>query len=366
MPEPESNVRITNSELRTIGVWFRNQPAYQVSGLVNNTLYSNFTAPLNSHNIQLINTRVRTWSLYMFADAIGNVDNCIVGEIGTFANSSATMNNTVVDGSGGYLFAEGTSKIIHGFSYLSNDFHTNDNAFCILAYCGQSMGRCIAKDKSIMIVTQSNLPQEPEFINDALVLYLKLESAATIYADSIISIKGSAWIDKASNYYNLDFSWYCLHYRMNENDSWTLIGDTMYSEVHSATLSEWNTYGLPPGAYTVRITMCDNTADSNKVEAIKQFMVMPLVTSVEGFELSKLCKPFPNPFNTSTTILCDLNLNNAELTLYSQLGQKVKTMKHLFGKEITLKRDNLSNGLYFYKLVQDNKVIAIDRIIIVD
>jgi len=361
MPEPGSHVRISNSQLRTIGVWFRNQPAYQVSGLVNNTLYSNFTAPLNSHNIQLINTHVRTWSLYMFSGALGNVDNCIVGEIGTMINSSVTVNNTMVDGSGGYLFAEDTSKIIYGFSYLNSDFHTSDYSIGVMAYSGQNMGRCIAKEKSIMIVTQSNLPQEPEFYNDALVFYLKIESASTVYADSIIPIIGSAWIDKASNFYPIDFGWYRLEFKMNENDPWTPLGDTVFNEVHNAALCLWNTSGLQQGSYTVRITMCDNTPDSNKVEAIKQFIIMPLVTNIKSPDFPETCFVFPNPFNKSAVVSCQKPLVNAELNIYSSFGQKIRTIKNIFGKEVKINRENLKSGLYFIQLIQDKRIIAVDK-----
>ncbi len=191
MPEPGSQTQISNSELRTIGLWFKNQPAFQVSGLVNNTQYANFTAPLNDRSLVLVNTFVRTWSMYIFDNAQGHVDNCIAGEIGVMGNGDVEVNNTLTDGSGGYVFSEGTSKMIYSFSYLNCDFQSKDNAFAFLAYGAQNWGRSIALDKSIMFVIQSNLTDLPEMYNDAMVWYVKLEGSANLIADAVNPVTGS-------------------------------------------------------------------------------------------------------------------------------------------------------------------------------
>jgi hypothetical protein len=296
MPEPGSQTVISDSQIRTIGVWFKNQPAYEVSGLVNNSYYSNFMAPLSDHSLQLINTNVQTWSLYLFSNAHGTIENCIVGEIGLFNNSSATVSNTMVDGSGGYMFGGDTSMTVFGYGYLNSDFHTNGHAIGILAYAGQNWGRCIAKDKSIMIVIQSNLPQEPEFLHDAAVWYGKIDGSSTVYADSILPVHGSAWLDRASDYYSLDLAWYQLDYAASGTENWLSVCPPVYDqEVYNDVLSEWNTNGLQPGTYMLKLTMCDNTVDSNVVELVKQFVMLPSVAAIEESGLSDSYFVYPNP-----------------------------------------------------------------------
>jgi alpha-L-arabinofuranosidase len=75
---------------------------------------------------------------------------------------------------------------------------------------------------------------------------------------------------------------------------------------------------------------------------------------------------YPNPFNTQTTLHIDNLLNNATLTVLNCFGQTVKQVKNISGQTITLHRDNLSGGLYFIQLTQDNKVIITNKLIIAD
>ena len=73
-----------------------------------------------------------------------------------------------------------------------------------------------------------------------------------------------------------------------------------------------------------------------------------------------------NPFSTQTTLHSDNPLKNATLTVYNCFGQAVKQMHNLTGQTITLHRDELPSGLYFIRLIQDDKVIATDKLVITD
>jgi hypothetical protein len=311
MPEPESSVTITDSYIRTVGVWFRNLPAYQVSGLVNNSHYSDFTAPLSDHNIHFINSDVSTWSLYMFNGAEGNVESCILGEIGTMSNSKCTAENCLIDGSGGYLFATDTSIMTSAFSYLNCNFQSSGNSFGIMAYGGQNMGRCIAFEKSIMIIVQANLSDEPEYIDDALMWFVKIDEPSSAATENLIPILGSAWIDKASNYYPTEFDYYVIEYQPAGSIEWLNACDTMYTEVYSNELCLWNTAGLAPGSYNLRITMCDNTEDHNKVEAIKTINLSQ-GSVTHNLSLSNI-SVFPNPITANS----DIHISTSKITLKS-------------------------------------------------
>lgn len=364
MPEPGSQTIIHDSEIRTIGVWFRNQTNFQVSGLVNNSQYTSFIAPLSGHDIQLYNTFVQTWSLYIFEDATGDVNNCIVGEIGLLNNGSVEMMNSIVDGSGGYMFVESTSLAICGYSYLNSDFHTNDEAFGIMAYSAQNWGRCIAKDRSIMFIIQSNLTQEPEYYNDAIVWYLKLEGSSTVYSDSIIPIIGSAWIDKASGFNSLDFGWYELYYRINENDPWIQIGDRSYTETHSDSLELWDTHGLSSGVYLLRLVMCDNTLDSNTVEAVRQVVMMPSVASINEQQTIS-CFVYPNPAHDNFFISTAKSVRIDDIHLLSITGKKITCDFSLEGEDVyKIIVGSLPKGMYLLQITSNDGTFANQKILI--
>ncbi|WP_026776092.1 T9SS type A sorting domain-containing protein [Polaribacter sp. Hel_I_88] len=69
-------------------------------------------------------------------------------------------------------------------------------------------------------------------------------------------------------------------------------------------------------------------------------------------------KVYPNPFETHCNFKFSRSLSNGELIIYDISGKEVKKVKRINSKEITVKRDSLKSGIYFYKLSEDKKVLA--------
>ena len=83
-------------------------------------------------------------------------------------------------------------------------------------------------------------------------------------------------------------------------------------------------------------------------------------------QLSEELILYPNPFSTQTTLQTHKFLNNATLTVYNCFGQTVKQIKNISRQTVFLSRDNLASGLYFIWLSQDNRVIATNKLVIID
>jgi hypothetical protein len=75
---------------------------------------------------------------------------------------------------------------------------------------------------------------------------------------------------------------------------------------------------------------------------------------------------FPNPFSNETTLKIDRDLKNATVSIINTFGQQVKQIKSFSDSEIKLHRENLSAGIYFLRLMQENKIIASCKLIIID
>src|SRR6476646_1944734 len=75
---------------------------------------------------------------------------------------------------------------------------------------------------------------------------------------------------------------------------------------------------------------------------------------------------FPNPFFISTTLQTSYNFKNATLLVYDLMGNIVKQINNVNGKEIILFRDNLSYGMYLFQISEDNKIFVRDKILITD
>ncbi|MBI3502549.1 MAG: T9SS type A sorting domain-containing protein [Bacteroidetes bacterium] len=97
--------------------------------------------------------------------------------------------------------------------------------------------------------------------------------------------------------------------------------------------------------------------------------IAKLCSSVTGiastFEQYQI-KSFPNPFSTQTVLHTDNLLHNATLTVDNCFGQTVAQIKNINGRTVVFSRDNLASGLYFVRLMQENKIYATEKLIITD
>ncbi len=83
----------------------------------------------------------------------------------------------------------------------------------------------------------------------------------------------------------------------------------------------------------------------------------------------KLYQNYPNPFNPSTTIKFEIPVkSNVKITVYNILGREVSTLinevKNPGIYKVEFNGENLSSGVYFYKLQTDNYVTMKKMIIL--
>jgi len=84
----------------------------RVTGLRNDLHYEDTTLDLSDREIRLISASIDTWNLYPEDDASVIVRDSLLGEILSFDTSSVRIENTTIDGTGGYFGARGNSHII--------------------------------------------------------------------------------------------------------------------------------------------------------------------------------------------------------------------------------------------------------------
>lgn len=89
-------------------------------------------------------------------------------------------------------------------------------------------------------------------------------------------------------------------------------------------------------------------------------------TGIEEDYYNKQVSISPNPFLSETTLLTNDDLRDGTITIYNSFGRQVKQIKNISGQKITLHQDNLSSGLYFLQLIQNNKVITVIKLVIAE
>lgn len=75
---------------------------------------------------------------------------------------------------------------------------------------------------------------------------------------------------------------------------------------------------------------------------------------------------FPNPFSSSAILQVSDALTNATVAIYDLNGRVVKQISNISGYTIALQREHLQTGLYFLRLLQDNKMSSTYKLAIVD
>jgi len=73
----------------------------------------------------------------------------------------------------------------------------------------------------------------------------------------------------------------------------------------------------------------------------------------------------PNPFTTTTTLTLQGICQNPSIFIYNLLGQEVRSIPVGTNTQLTINRERLASGMYFYKVIDENKeVIGIGKMVI--
>ena len=71
---------------------------------------------------------------------------------------------------------------------------------------------------------------------------------------------------------------------------------------------------------------------------------------------------FPNPNNGSFKIVIEKPINECIIEIYNSLGKNIYTKNILYG-ENNINVNELSKGLYYYKLIENNQTLSTGKII---
>ncbi len=124
---------------------------------------------------------------------------------------------------------------------------------------------------------------------------------------------------------------------------------------------------MMPGDTAIFQIMIFNPLDSNNTVAYLTALIYcpSLSAFAENVSYASL-QIFPNPFSAYTVLQINNYFKDAILLLDNSFGQTVKKIKNISGQAVTLSRDNLPGGLYFVRLIEDSKILATKKLLIID
>lgn len=129
---------------------------------------------------------------------------------------------------------------------------------------------------------------------------------------------------------------------------------------------------LPAGSHVFDMTLTSGSAGPPCTPGIvpddqrNTTFTVTLATGIANYNLSQNINIFPNPINTTATIKINerLKVKNAEMKIVDITGRVVKTISSIQTNEFTFDRDKLSDGIYFYQLIQNGTVISNGKLVI--
>lgn len=361
MPVNGSKVKISNSKLRLIGNWFMRGDSATLKGIFNNSHYSDYTIPLNDRQLKLINSDVQTWSIYVFDSSKIIIDSCTLGEVGSQNKSLILALNYTCDGSGGYFWATDTSVIIASNVNVYTTARSERTAIVILSNSWLPFMPASAIHKSIMVCTQNRFSFPPVAYDQSVVWNLKIDKPDTTMNQVIVPVYGSAWIKQGPGGNPMEFDSYSLSYRNINETKWTYINKKRTTMIEDEMLEEWNTAGLVPGYYLLKLTVKDNfgdTVDAYKIVVVQSSLSVNKNITNQNITIS------PNPFSDFLTINFENQAISNNIYLLNSYGKVIRNYNGIKTDKFTISRENISNGIYFIRIENENSIVKTYKVLI--
>jgi hypothetical protein len=130
----------------------------------------------------------------------------------------------------------------------------------------------------------------------------------------------------------------------------TYLGDSLGVDSIGNTV-----YGRGPQGDVLRV--------NNYVRLVRDIPAISGMNNMQGNQSGSVV--YPNPFRTRTTIRINSHekIRNAELEIYDEYGKEVRSMTGINTSEITVDRQNISAGIYFYRILENGKLITSGKLI---
>ncbi len=373
-PYAGSDVTVNNSSVMACGFTFKGSVTDTMSNFINDSLYVSHTAPIADRSLSLVNTEVRAWNFYPEDSSTIVIQDCLFGEVLTFNEGRAVVENSTCDGTGGYVGAHNNSQIHIKGSAIDRLWSgppiilNIDSSLMVLEESSVS-GDVMINAASTLIFSNTVYNNIPQVNSSAFFLEVFIDSIPLAYSDSLVAITGTLkGVNGPVN--NDSISRFKLGYSLPDITNITLIQDTSYTpSIINALIKEWNTNGIAPGNYLLWLTTYVN---GDSVITTSREVVLGNINAVD--ELSIIAQPllsvYPNPCRTSTLITYEISKREkVEFNVYNTAGNKISTLlsteKESGKYDFLWETSDLKPGVYLIEYKVNNVRFTTKKIIII-
>ncbi len=249
-----AHATVRDSVLRAVGTIFERGHAVEIAGLADNTTLAAADFHWGDIDYTFHNTSVRSWNYYCRGTTRLTLRNCVFGELIVEENGEATVQESVCDGSGGYLGVFGDGRLVLFLSTNLSQLTCADRGVFI-GFIASQLGRDVhAAGNAAMLWINCLLGSAPRALDAAGIVEARIEPVAAVTGD-LTPLRGTAQVIRGPDS-PLDYDGYLLEYGTGpEPATWIPIAGPVPEMRHDEILGHWPTAGLAPGVYTVRLTV---------------------------------------------------------------------------------------------------------------
>ena len=355
-----SEARFSDTEFRTVGLMFQNPDSIVVSNITNESNHSDEIIDVPDRMLHLINSHVHTWSFYASSNSNITIENCVFGEILAQDSSKVLINNSVCDGTGGYVGAFHQSFLLIVGSLIKSQVISRQNAVLVGAGSTFWGSEIDADESSVMFIANTATAVEPEAHHSAIIFEAQCPHLEGLI-DDIFPIFGTARVIKGPEN-PIQFYGYDVAYSADYEDPvWQRINGFQPDAVINDTLVVWDTATLPTGNYALRLSIHHSFGEPISMGSSARLNINTDVQENENHVVQKyfLEQNYPNPFNASTTIRFGIPKSSpVNLKIFDMRGREIVTLINeelpAGDHEFNYKSKEQSSGVYFYSLKTQN------------
>jgi hypothetical protein len=281
MARSGSEATVRDSTLRVVGSIFERDDTVEIKGLANKAWISDAALDWGSIQHRLLNTYVETWNFYPWGTTKLTLDGCIFGEINSDQASEVTVLSSMCDATGGYIGAFGQSQIVLAWSTNLSQTTTRDQAVLIAVGSALLWSAIDSTDNSTMLLLNTEYAGEPEAHDASAIFDAAIDPVEGVAGDAL-PLRGSARLLRGPTS-PIAFDGYTLDYGAGyEPQTWLPVGGPFDQTVRDGELGVWQTGGLEPGPYAVRVSILTSPGDPVSISSGAALAPNPCPSDLNG------------------------------------------------------------------------------------
>ncbi|MBN1783120.1 T9SS type A sorting domain-containing protein [bacterium] len=349
--ESGSDAVFRDTDFRTIGLMFRNPDSIAVSGVTNLSEHADERIRIGDRDLRLVNSTVQTWSFYPSARSVVHIGNSVFGEVLAMDTSRVWIDNSVCDGSGGYMGVSQNGFLVILNSLVRSQMIARDSGVLVAAMSAVTGTDIDADDSAIMFLANTSWFSAPEAHRSAVIFEAWMPQ---FYgrAGQIIPIQGTARVLHGPDN-PVELTKYEIRYNYEGQNKWISVQDMNPHPVFRGTLAEWDTRGLEGGNYLLELTLYHSLGDSISMNSSARLDNFTLTQENPVPGRFSMGRNYPNPFNDATVIPVTLQERSyMTCDLFDIRGRYLRTFHRGFldagGHQVPIDARDLPSGTYYY------------------